>query len=133
MTTTSTTTARTRTRYHHDAYQFLSAALRHTQRMLGRTPRREEDEDEAHISGGELLDGIRDLARRQFGLMTQTVFHHWGIDCTEDFGRMVFELIDRGEMKKTEHDHLSDFIDVYDFDREFDRNYRVDTSHAFRE
>jgi uncharacterized repeat protein (TIGR04138 family) len=132
MTTTSTT-PRTRTRYHHDAYQFLSAALRHAQRMLGRIHREEDDEEEAHISGGELLDGVRDLARRQFGLMTRTVFHHWGIDSTEDFGRMVFELIDRGEMKRTEHDHLSDFIDVYDFDREFDRNYRIDTSHAFRE
>jgi uncharacterized repeat protein (TIGR04138 family) len=46
---------------------------------------------------------------------------------------MVFELIDRGEMKKTDNDHLSDFIDVYDFDWEFDRNYRIDTKHAFRE
>jgi uncharacterized repeat protein (TIGR04138 family) len=132
MTTTSTTAVRTRNRFHHDAYQFLSAALRHSQRMLGRVPRQEDDEDEAHVSGGELLDGVRDLAQRQFGLLAPTVFRHWGIQCTEDFGRMVFELIDRGEMKQTENDHLSDFIDVYDFDNEFDRDYRIDTSHAFR-
>ena len=44
---------------------------------------------------------------------------------------MVFELIDRGEMYKTEHDQLSDFTDVYSFDRAFDLDYEIDTSPAF--
>lgn len=132
MTTTSNPATR-RTRFHHDAYQFLFAALRHAQRRLNRLPRNEspEEEEEAHISGYELLEGVRDLAASHFGPLTPLVFDHWGVHCTGDFGRMVFELIDQGDMRKTESDHLSDFFDVYDFADAFDRSYRVDTSHAF--
>jgi len=130
MTTTSKSPL-ARTRYHHDAYQFLFEALRHAQRKLQRIPSDEVEEDETHITGFELVQGIRDLAVRHFGLLTNCVFRHWGVRTTEDFGRMVFELIERGEMRKTDQDQLSDFVDVYDFDEEFDRNYRIDTSHAF--
>ncbi|MFQ5734215.1 MAG: Minf_1886 family protein [Planctomycetaceae bacterium] len=130
MSTTSKT-APHQTRYHHDAYQFLFAALRHAQRELDRLPNDDGDDEEAHISGYELLQGVRDLAISQFGLLTPTVFKHWGVRGTDDFGRMVFELIDRGEMRRTEHDHLSDFINVFDFEDAFDRSYRIDTSHAF--
>lgn len=134
MSTTSKTskTALPRLRYHHNAYQFVFAALRHTQQRLGRgTPQGPEDEV-AHISGRELLDGIRELALEQFGLLTLHVFHHWGVNSTADFGRIVFELVERGEMRKTERDQLSDFFDVYDFEDVFDRKYRVSAKSAFR-
>ena len=127
--------------FHPDAYEFLKMALRFT---VHNTPRRNNDEsaeqsppepavpDESqHVTGQELLEGIRRYALEQFGLMTTWVFQHWGIDTTEDWGRMVFELIDRGEMYKTEHDQLSDFTDVYSFDRAFDLEYEIDTSPAF--
>ena len=103
--------------FHPDAYEFLKMALRFT---VHNTPRMNNDEsaeqsppepgvpDESqHVTGQELLEGIRRYALEQFGLMTTWVFQHWGIDTTEDWGRMVFELIDRGEMYKTEHDQLS--------------------------
>ncbi|MEC9009770.1 MAG: Minf_1886 family protein [Planctomycetota bacterium] len=127
--------------FHPDAYEFLKMALRFT---VHNAPRMNSDEpaeqsppepgvpDESqHVSGQELLEGIRRYALGQFGLMTTWVFQHWGIDTTEDWGRMVFELIDRGEMYKTEHDQLSDFTDVYSFDRAFDLDYEIDTSPAF--
>lgn len=130
MSTTSNSIA-PRLRYHHNAYQFVFAALRYTQEQLARTGRNPEDE-EAHITGQELLEGIRQLALEQFGLMTIAVFRTWGVHSTEDFGRIVFELVERGEMRKTERDRLSDFSDVYDFEDAFDRDYVVDTSRAFR-
>jgi uncharacterized repeat protein (TIGR04138 family) len=43
----------------------------------------------------------------------------------------VFELIERGEMRKTEHDQICDFFDVYDFEDVFVRQYRIDVSRAF--
>jgi len=133
MSTTSHTIAH-RPRFHHDAYQFLFAALRHTQRKLERIATEDEEglnEEEAHITGQELLEGVRDLAIKQFGLLTRQVFAHWGIHATADFWRMVFELVERGEMKKTEHDQFSDFIEVFDFAEAFDTKYRINTSHAF--
>ena len=63
--------------------------------------------------------------------MTRTVFRHWGVRSTDDFGNIVFELIERGEMSKTDRDQLSDFLDVYDFEDVFDRDYRVEVNRAF--
>lgn len=123
---------RPRLRFHPNAYQFVSAALRYTQQQLGRNAARGADDEDAHISGRELVYGISDLAQEKFGLLTLTVFRHWGVQCTDDFGRIVFELIERGEMKKTERDQLCDFFDVYDFEAVLDRGYRIDTSKAFQ-
>lgn len=119
-------------KFHPQAYQFVFSALRYTQEHLGRARERDPENEESHISGRELLAGVRELALQQYGLLTITVFHHWGIQSTEDVGRIVFDLIERGEMRKTDRDSLSDFYDVYDFDEVFDRDYQVDTASVFR-
>src|SRR5690606_18616418 len=104
-------------KYHADAYRFVFEALQFTQERLDRTHRPSDQEDEsAHISGPELLEGVRELALKKFGLMTRSVFTHWGIRATDDFGAIVFELVERGDMRKTERDRISDFYDVYRFE-----------------
>jgi uncharacterized repeat protein (TIGR04138 family) len=118
-------------RYHPNAYQFVYAALRFTQQCLERAVTPGPEKVDAHISGVELLEGIRAFALNQFGLMTCTVFRRWGIGSTDDFGNIVFELIERGEMSKTDRDQLSDFFEVYDFADVFDRDYRVEVQRAF--
>ncbi len=130
---TTANSATPRLKYQLNAYRFLFAALRHTQEKLGRSQAHGPDDETAHISGQELLEGVRELAVDQFGLMARTVFSCWGIHATDDFGRMVFELIDRGEMRKTLHDQVADFFDVYNFEDVFVRNYRIDVSRAFKE
>ncbi len=122
-----------RLRYHVNAYQFLFAALRRAQEGLGRSQAHGPDDEDAHISGPELLEGIKEYALEQYGLLTLTVLHCWGIHTTDDFGKMVFELIDRGEMRKTDQDHVSDFYDVYDFEDAFNRHYQIDVRPAFKE
>ena len=123
---------RTRPRYHRNAYHFVFSSLQFTQEKLNRTAAHVLNEEEAHINGQELCDGFRELALQKFGLLTRTVLRNWGVTSTDDIGRIVFELIDRGEMRKTEHDALDHFFDVYDFEDAFDRGYRVDLSKAFR-
>jgi uncharacterized repeat protein (TIGR04138 family) len=121
-----------RLRYHQNAYRFVFDALKYTQERLDRKRQSSEaDEPDAHISGQELLSGIRDLALEQFGMLAGTVFKRWGIRATEDFGRIVFELVERGEMRKTDRDQLSDFCDVFDFEETFDHDYTIDTGKAF--
>jgi uncharacterized repeat protein (TIGR04138 family) len=44
------------------------------------------------------------------------VLNHWGVRSTGDFGDIVFNLIDIGQMKKTESDRREDFDDVFDFE-----------------
>lgn len=126
------TTAPVGLKYHPNAYQFIFSALRYTQQMLGKTTEPEQVSAEAHISGVELLEGIRELGLREFGLLARTVFAGWGVESTEDFGRIVFELVERGEMRKTENDRLDDFVGVYDFREALDSGYQIDCSAAFR-
>ena len=98
-------------RYKPEAYLFVLAALHFTVASL--TERR-------HISGQELLEGIRIYGLDQFGPLTRQVFEHWGIHATEDFGHIVFTLVEAKLLGKTEEDSLADFQEVYDFSRAFD-------------
>ena len=102
-------------RYQRDAYVFLRDALDFTtkqqKKVKGATVR--------HVSGPELLGGVRQYALKEFGPMVMTVFDSWGVHSCEDIGNMVFNLIDAGIFGKTEEDSIEDFKNVYDFDEAF--------------
>ena len=100
--------------YKPNAYRFTLDAVGFTVHAL---------EENRHVSGNELLDGIRRLALDRFGPMAKTVFEQWGVTRTEDFGSIVFQLVDEGLLGKTEQDKLSDFARGYDFDDAFVRNF----------
>ena len=122
MTSTSAEKTRIR-RFDQEAYRFIYEALHFTQQKLHRG--RGADKAEDHITGQELAHGARELGVDRYGLLAKSVFRHWGIHSTADFGRIVFDLIERGEMRKTERDQLSDFYDVFDFDEALDRTYKI--------
>jgi uncharacterized repeat protein (TIGR04138 family) len=120
-------------RYAYEAYEFVFAALAHTQTLLGRAVPEEagaEPDPSHHVSGGELLEGIRDLALREYGLMARTVFHRWGIDCTDDFGEIIFNLVEASLMSKTPTDSRRDFHNVYDLDQVLVRDYQIRLDEA---
>lgn len=97
-------------RYKADAYEFVLGALHFTQNKIKRP---------GHISGGELLEGIRDFAIEQYGPMAKTVLAHWGITKTQDFGNVVFNMVDKKILSKTDKDAIGDFNDVYNFEAVF--------------
>jgi uncharacterized repeat protein (TIGR04138 family) len=72
-----------------------------------------------HVSGQELLNGIRQFALQQFGPMVVTVFEEWGIRHCRDFGEIVFNMVETGLLAKTEHDTREDFQNGYDFTEAF--------------
>ncbi len=120
-------------RYAYEAYEFVFAALTHCQKILGRLPREEmsaEVEAQHHVTGPELLQGVRDLALREFGLMARTVFRRWGINQTDDFGEIVFNLVDATLMSKTTDDTRRDFHAVFDLDRALVDSYRINMEEA---
>src|SRR5881396_3392648 len=102
-------------RYQRDAYIFLRDALDFTtkqqKKVKGATVR--------HVSGPELLEGVRQYALKEFGPMVLTVFENWGIHSCEDIGNMVFNLIGAGVFGKTEEDSIEDFKNVFDFKEVF--------------
>jgi len=72
------------------------------------------------VTGQELCRAIQCYAIHQFGLLAPSVLAHWGVRSTGDFGEIVFNLIDIGQMRKTDNDRREDFDDVYSFDDAFD-------------
>jgi len=98
-------------RYLPDVYEFVMQALLLTQKQLKR---------EGHLTARELLEGIRELGLNQYGPMVKTVFNRWGVNTTEDFGEIVFNMVENGLMGKTDNDSREDFRGVYDFDEAFD-------------
>jgi len=115
-------------RFAYEAYEFVFASLAHTQQLLDRVPPSEgtRPDQDYHVSGRELVHGIRDLAMREFGFMARTVFRMWGIDRTGDFGDIVFNLIEAGLMSKTAQDDRRDFQDVFDLDETLVHQFRIE-------
>lgn len=104
--------------YPPEAYDFLRAGLAHTVEMVHGAEARSDDASR-HVSGHQLCLGLRDFAIGQFGLLAGPVLRRWNIRATDDFGRMVFNLVDAGLMRTSDEDKLSDFAAVYDFDEAF--------------
>ena len=104
-------------RYALEAYLFVLEALFYARKKLNK---------EGHVTGQELLEGIKDLASQRYGLMAKTVLEHWGIKRTLDFGNIVFNMVNDKVLGKTSADSIDDFKDIYDFDEVFVKNYRLE-------
>src|SRR5437667_1755399 len=102
-------------RYHRDGYIFLRDALDFTTKQQKKI----KGVGVRHVTGPELLDGVRQYALKEFGPMVMTVFDSWGIHSCEDIGHIVFNLIGAGVFGKTEQDSIEDFKNVYDFQEAF--------------
>lgn len=103
-------------RYARAAYFFLREALDFTVKDLNR---QRSERAGQHVSGAELLHGVRQYALDQFGPMVITVFEEWGVHRCSDFGNMVFNLIELGVFGKSDTDKLEDFEDQFRFDDAF--------------
>ncbi|MFN8582386.1 MAG: Minf_1886 family protein [Gemmatimonadaceae bacterium] len=108
------------TRYHEHAYLFVLAALEYSQQRLS---------NRRHVDGRELSLACRDLALERFGVMGRLVLAHWGVTSTEDFGRLVFTLVEAGLLIRQQTDSQEDFVEVFSFDETFDSAYPWSAAH----
>lgn len=97
-------------RFKPQAYSFVLAALTHTLSRLGEV---------RHVTGQELLAGVKDLGLELYGPMAKEVFNYWGLHSCTDFGEIVFNLVEEELLSKTDEDKLEDFVDGFDFEEEF--------------
>lgn len=109
--------------YPQEAYEFVQRGLSYTVQKI----HAEQTDPDAsrHVSGQQLCEGLREFAQKQWGMLARVVLSRWGITRTIDFGRIVFALIEAGQMQKTPDDTLDDFRDVYDFRTALDTGYRI--------
>ena len=98
-------------RFARDAYFFVREALDFTQKASAR----KTEGNVRHVTGQELLEGIRQYALQQFGPMAVTVLEEWGVHNCRDFGDIVFNMVEIGLLAKTEKDTRDDFQNGYDF------------------
>jgi uncharacterized repeat protein (TIGR04138 family) len=101
-------------RFRANAYSFVLAAVEY---VITRLPAAR------HISGRELCEGIKELALQEYGPMAKEVFNFWGVQTTEDFGRIVFNLVEADLLSRTDEDSIEDFFDIYDFKQAFEEDY----------
>ena len=97
-------------RYTAQAYLFVREGLDHTVGKLDK-PR--------HVSGQELLEGMREYALQEYGPLAKRVLSEWGINECIDFGNIVFNLVNEGLLGKTDEDSIEDFMGGYDFHEAF--------------
>ena len=99
-----------------------------TQDRLGRVIDDDRIEVDQHVNGGELLRGACAFAVQEYGLMAPIVFKLWGIRTTDDFGEMVFRLIDAEKLSKSDRDDPEDFRGLFDLEQalsdEFEKGLR---------
>jgi uncharacterized repeat protein (TIGR04138 family) len=115
-------------RYPYEAYVFVQEALTHTQRALGR-----HKAGQTHVGGKELLDGIRLYALKSFGPMASTMLEEWGIHSCEDFGEIVFNMIQHQVANKSDSDSRDDFKGGYNFDDAFRKPFLPSKALAAKE
>jgi len=109
-------------RFARNAYYFALEALDFTLVQYGKDKLTGE---ERHVGAAELMVGIRDYAADQFGPMAAFVFRQWGVRSGEDFGEIVFNLIDAGLLSRRAEDSRLDFANEgMDFELEFEQKFR---------
>ncbi|HEV8149305.1 MAG TPA: Minf_1886 family protein [Gemmatimonadales bacterium] len=99
--------------YDESAYLFVLASIEYLQAKL---PERR------HVTGPEVTHACREFALEQYGLMARSVLEHWGMRHTEDFGRIVYSLVEAGVLVTQPGDRVEDFHGVYGFEV-FERDY----------
>lgn len=105
-------------RYPIEAFQFVRRGLEYTVHQVHEDPETLE-EGERHVDGRQLCEGLRDFAVEQYGRLARLMLRRWNIHRTEDFGRIVFAMVEGGLMQATDSDTMRDFEDGFAFDEAF--------------
>jgi uncharacterized repeat protein (TIGR04138 family) len=111
--------------YRPEGYQFLRESLeatlkkRHKSKSSRTARQSAEPMTSSHVTAGELLEGFRLQALREFGPMAVTVLEYWGVKSSRDVGQMVFNLVEAGAFGRTESDSIEDFDRGFDFHEAF--------------
>jgi uncharacterized repeat protein (TIGR04138 family) len=69
-----------------------------------------------HISGRQLLEGLREYALSEYGPAAYALLTRWGIQKSSDFGDIVFSLIAENMLGKSPNDRREDFDNGFDLE-----------------
>ena len=95
-------------RYSSEIIRFVYEGLAYTVKTLADEP--------GHVTGQLLCEGLRQLAMKKWGRLAKLVLETGGITKTNDFGQIVWLLIENKWMSAQPSDSIEDFDNIYDFD-----------------
>jgi uncharacterized repeat protein (TIGR04138 family) len=108
-------------RYSLRAFEFVHEGL-------GRTVKKQYGDDAAsrgprHITGRQLCLGLAEFAAEKWGRMAGVVLNQLGLKTTEDFGQIVYLMVEHKWMYARPQDSMDEFKNVYDFEEVFEKNF----------
>ena len=114
-------------RYSLRAFEFV-------QEGLGRTIKKHygdeiENESPHHVTGKQLCFSLAELAAEKWGRMAKVVLNQLGIKSTNDFGNIVYIMVENKWMHARLEDTIEEFESVYDFEEVFEKNYQFSNSN----
>ena len=117
-------------RYSIQAYLFVFEALEHTKTLKKRARRKAKARPSPitgsrHVTGRELCEGAKSLALAHYGMLALPVLAGWGLRQTADIGAVVDNLVTSGDLERSQHDSLDDFVDVFDFETVFRHDFAL--------
>jgi uncharacterized repeat protein (TIGR04138 family) len=112
-------------RYSLRAFQFVHEGLEYTVKKFHGVDK--PDDELHHISGKQLCEGLADLAADKWGRMAKVTLNQLGIKATNDFGNIVYLMVDNKWMHARPEDSVEEFHSVYDFEEVFEKNYKFRT------
>ena len=94
-------------RYHADAYEFVNSAVSYTVKKLSRD---HKPSGNRHVTAEELVVGALDYAISEYGFLAAAVLRNWGLLSGEDFGNIVYNMIDAKLLSASKDDSPADFL-----------------------
>jgi uncharacterized repeat protein (TIGR04138 family) len=76
-----------------------------------------------HVTPRELVEGVREAALKQWGLLARVVLESWNVRSTGDIGDLVFNLIEKRLLVAGADDDRAKFQDGFDFHAGFDQAF----------
>ncbi len=114
-------------RYHPLAYEFVRDALHVAVKHF------REGQEDPHVTGQQVLEGVRLHALAEYGPMALTVLNEWGLERGEDIGNIVYNLIETGYFGKNDADSIQDFTGGYDFGVAFTAPYQPSSQNRVKQ
>lgn len=105
-------------RYAFDSYEFINDAVIFTVKLF-----EQEKGKTRHVTGVELLVGVKEFAIKKFGPMAYEIFQEWGIRDGMSVGNIVFNMLDYGLLSKTEKDSIEDFRVDFNIEEELKKPF----------
>lgn len=103
-------------RYNPKAFRFVYEGLTYTTKNIVTTPQ--------HISGQTLCEGLKRLAVEKWGRLAMLVLNQWNVSTTQDFGEIVYLMIEHKWMSDQPNDSIEDFYNVFDFKTVFKEKFK---------